>query len=201
MASASPGQPRPTLATTTGWVANGAAPQHQPPDRQQSLRNAQSECQNRVQTPRNFGLTNRKLRHLAPGSLVLFGSTVAGEFVLDTFLVVGGHRDYFVPDSADIDCPQGVQDVVLEPLRRGDPPKGAWRTELRLYEGVSYGSYSEGPYSFVPCQPWEEGSVGFPRPVIRLDSEWIKPSCFARLAPYLPHRRSSMICGMRSFGK
>ena len=145
--------------------------------------------------------TNRKLRHLAPGSLVLFGSTVAGEFVLDTFLVVGGHRDYFVPDSADIDCPQGVQDVVLEPLRRGDPPKGAWRTELRLYEGVSYGSYSEGPYSFVPCQPWEEGSAGFPRPVIRLDSEWIKPSCFARLAPYLPHRRSSMICGMRSFGK
>lgn len=124
------------------------------------------------------------MRQLAPGSLVLFGSTVAGEFVLDTLMVVGGDRDCFVPDSAAIDCPQRVQDVVLEPLRRGDPPKGAWSLDLRLYEGASYGSSPAGSFSFVPRQPWEEESVGFPRPVIRLGSKWIKQSC-------LRHARST----------
>ena len=66
---------------------------------------------------------NRKLRELAPGSIVLFGSKRRSEFVLDTVLVISDQsQPYMLGDSGHLDCDDWVRSVLFEPLSRGDPP-------------------------------------------------------------------------------
>ena len=117
--------------------------------------------------------SNRKLRELAPGSLVVFGSSLGGEFVLDTVFVVGEDAEDFTGASAgDVRCEGLVRAVVFEPLRMD--PKGA-SENFRLYWGRSYREAPSGPFSFVPCLPYGVGEYAFPRPGLRLSSRWITP--------------------------
>jgi hypothetical protein len=121
--------------------------------------------------------SNRKLRRLAPGSLILFGSKVAGQFVLDTVFVVGEvQRDFTRATATAVASEDWVKAVVLEPLN--DPIRT--QPELadqpfRLYQGRTRDERPDGPFSFVPCQPYGANS-GFARPPIRLDRRWIEPN-------------------------
>ena len=117
---------------------------------------------------------NAKLRRLRSGSVILFGSRLGPEFVLDTVFVVGtDSQDYVRGESQHIACPAWVQAVVFEPLGAGHERP----TELfRLYRGRTYSENPEGPYSFVPCRPYEVGKAAFPRPAIRLDRRWLEPN-------------------------
>jgi hypothetical protein len=117
---------------------------------------------------------NAKLRALRPGSLILFGSRLGSEFVLDTVFVVGPEgQDYVQGQSEHVSCPDWVQAVVFEPFRRSQERP----TEtFRLYRGRTYDEAPDGPFSFVPCRPYEVGKAAFPRPAIRLDRQWIEPN-------------------------
>lgn len=117
---------------------------------------------------------NRKLRELAPGSLVVFGSKLQGEFVVDTVFVVGDEAEDFTRASAsDIPCEDWVRAVVLDPLRiNSEPPN----ERFRLYRGKSYQEASDGLFSFVPCRPYADGGAGFPRPALRLHRRWLNPN-------------------------
>jgi hypothetical protein len=116
---------------------------------------------------------NGALRRLAPGSLVLFGSSLGGSFVLDTvFVVARPGIEYLRGASQHLDVPPWVRSVVFDPLgnnkdRRGEP--------LRLYEGARYDDDPTAPFSFVPCRPFGQGDPAFPRPRIALNSHWMSP--------------------------
>jgi hypothetical protein len=131
----------------------------------------------------------QKLRHLEPGSLILFGSATKiygnPEFVLDTVMVVGhsaGEPEGYTPaSSSGLACQPIVQGVVFDPLR-SDP---RWSDlELTLYRGRTYQEAPQGPFSFVPCKPCDDVSAcAFARPVIELaepspvaNSSWLNPS-------------------------
>lgn len=116
---------------------------------------------------------NRNLRALAPGSLVLFGSKLMGEFVLDTVFVVGDESQTFARGSSEtVRCDDWVRAVVFEPLRMAAGPS----TEaLRLYGGRTYDEASKCPFGFVPCLPCGSEGHAFRRPAIRLDRRWIEP--------------------------
>jgi hypothetical protein len=117
---------------------------------------------------------NRKLRELSAGSMVLFGSKLDGDFVLDTVFVVGDESQKFTRGSSEaVRCDDWVRAVVFEPLRMAAGPS----TEaLRLYRGRRYDEAPEGPFSFVPCRPWRSTESAFRRPSIRLDRHWIEPN-------------------------
>ena len=117
---------------------------------------------------------NAKLRRLAPGSIVLFGSKLGRAFVLDTVFVVGDlAEDYTRASARSLDVEDWVQAVVFEPLdTRGEPPGESFR----LYRGRTHDETPDGPFSFVPCRPIGTGDVAFARPTLRLDRRWIEPN-------------------------
>ena len=116
--------------------------------------------------------TNRKLRNLGRGSLILFGSSVGGAFVLDTVLVVAGwvehSREGFRQQLAGVTSDEHMR-ATLEPWH-------GWKSDqtLRLYIGATPANPVDGMYSFVPCRPAAGSRSGFPRPAIELDG-FIKP--------------------------
>jgi hypothetical protein len=117
---------------------------------------------------------NQKLRNLAPGSLIVFGSKVQREFALDTVFVVGDNARLFTQESAaDLDCEDWVRAVVFDPLTRS--PKLATEP-FRLYWGTPHQEVPSGPFSFVPCRPYVEGQSAFARPTLRLPRRRITPN-------------------------
>jgi hypothetical protein len=119
-------------------------------------------------------LRNGKLRRLAPGSIVLFGSKLGGRFVLDTVLVVGDGSELFTRASAgSLGYDDWVQAVVFEPL---SPPAGPPDDVFQLYAGRMHNDAPDGPFSFVPCRPYSPASATFARPAVDLDRRWINPN-------------------------
>jgi hypothetical protein len=117
-------------------------------------------------------LRNHKLRELAPGSLVLFGSRLAGQFVLDTLLVVGSSQPLDIAGSSASDWPSAEWDCIVEPLTLDPALTGL---TFRRYEGARYSGSIDEPFSFVPCLPWADDGAPFRRPAIQLDRKWITP--------------------------
>ncbi len=126
------------------------------------------------QQNKNTGPT--QLRYLERGSVILFGSFVAGAFVLDTVFVVRywiDHASHNYKSVLDGRVPHGFKEVTLNPLYlSGRSKKGcsSHESSYRLYIGATHDNPWEGMYSFFPCLPFEEGRRGFARPIIR-DSE------------------------------
>jgi hypothetical protein len=87
------------------------------------------------------------LQKLTPGSMVLFGSTIGGEFIIDTVFVV---KDFcpFSPgkppetDEAFRVCT--VESLITTGNAAADP--------FTLYRGATYEAPVNGMYSFVPCR-------------------------------------------------
>lgn len=145
---------------------------------------------------------NDQLRHLAPGSLILFGSKKPqgatpgpNEFVLDTVFVVDDNSLEFTVDESDrLDVPAWVQEAVFAALRSGEgcQPSGSEQSgasycrpgqvPLRLYRSRTLSDQPAGPFSFVPCRPWQDARTSaFSRPTIRLPERprgepWLNPN-------------------------
>lgn len=106
-----------------------------------------------------------RTQRLAAGSVILFGSGLGGEFVLDTVFV--------------IDDAQHLNGQTVKGLRESDEVFAATTLDLlfpregeesfRLYTGATPQAPVAGMFSFFPCLPFEEPPRGFPRPVVRLD--------------------------------
>jgi hypothetical protein len=107
------------------------------------------------------------LRDLAPGSLILFGSLKAGEFVLDTALVVAeGVLHNFGTWSTVLAARISPTYAVVTML---PSYQTRWPHELRLYSGATVDEPFRGLFSFAPCLPEELAPKGFARPAIRLN--------------------------------
>lgn len=115
---------------------------------------------------------NRKLRRLAPGSIIAFGSRLGGAFVLDTLFVVGEAQPYQVTSACDLDWTDAEWQCIAEPLTFDQNLAGV---ELTRYEGRRYAATRGSGFSYVPCLPWRADREGFRRPAIDLGSRWITP--------------------------
>lgn len=121
-----------------------------------------------------------QLRHLAPRSVILFGSRIDGKFALDTVFVVSDQ-----PEAEDHDAtnwkrlrqlvPPAYWDVTFRPWyehetgRCGNGCANPVSAEsFRLYWGATYDKQVNGMFSYFPCQPAEETPGGFCRPFITL---------------------------------
>ncbi len=100
-----------------------------------------------------------KLLELDPGSLVIFGSTVNGAFLLDTVFVVRARLNAYRSNEAVGDlrglAPDSFFHAVAEPVQDAarPPPRPsciAPGTLFVLYEGATPQSLVDGMFSFVP---------------------------------------------------
>lgn len=108
------------------------------------------------------------LRHLPPGSVVLFGSCSRRQFLLDTVFVTGDEfidwTDKTRPTSVHGDDEGVFQHATLDRIG-GTPSIG-----LRLYSAAMYSERERfgDLFSFVPCSVSADGRASFARPVIEL---------------------------------
>ncbi len=109
------------------------------------------------------------LQRLEPGSVILFGSTIAGEFVIDTVFVVKDDGKKFCPNNPPR-TDEGFRICVVESLRATDG-----NTSFTLYRGATYEDRINGMFSFVPCRRADAPELRFPRPPIQLDG-YINPN-------------------------
>ncbi len=106
-----------------------------------------------------------RLRDLDPGSVILFGSKLLDEFVLDTVFVVGSSELHDRATYQRLDVPDWYREVTLDTLY----PKGGASpaAQYRLYNGATFDTPVEGMYSFVPCMTLDSCRVtGFRRPAL-----------------------------------
>ena len=106
-----------------------------------------------------------RLRRLARGSLILFGSRRDGSFVLDTAFVVAGSVDHTRDDNlrtAGSRTSEVFRATTLGPMYAWDHVEAG-----RLYLGATARDPVEGMFSFAPCLPAPPVG-GFARPRIAL---------------------------------
>ena len=133
-------------------------------------------------------LSGKRIRNLARGSVVAFGSEKAGQWVLDTVLVVADFVDYTAaqaPSALAGFVPEAFLDVTGGPLADNDRDAkcgaerdtptgcgggtraGAQDSTLRLYRGATLKDPVHEMFSFFPAMH-EGENRGFPRPSIHL---------------------------------
>jgi hypothetical protein len=93
--------------------------------------------------------SQRALRQVAPGSLILFGSTLDGKFVIDTLFVIRDSSP-FIPNGFPPDIDDAFMVCTIEALRKDVKAAGRCFT---LYRGATFDTPVNGLYSFVPCRP------------------------------------------------
>jgi hypothetical protein len=105
-----------------------------------------------------------QLANLLAGSVILFGSHLAGAFVLDTVFVVASSevRSLKGPLLADQMASDTYRLATIERIYGDDPYR--WR----LYRGATPEHQTNGMFSFFPCQIAREEPFGFARPRITL---------------------------------
>jgi hypothetical protein len=118
-----------------------------------------------------------RLRHLSPGSVILFGSCKNHAFVLDTVFVVDRWIDHTRSNYRSVlagKISQVYQEVTISPMyqepcatSKSCAPAGSLET-WRLYFGASYDKPLRDMYSFFPCQLYDAKSTGFVRPRVSL---------------------------------
>ncbi|MCH7945391.1 MAG: hypothetical protein IIC73_05170 [Armatimonadetes bacterium] len=114
------------------------------------------------------------LRHLEAGSVVVFGSSKSGEWVVDTVFVVRDFIDYTFDDYRSVlrgEVPDVYWDVTLTPTFTGVGNRETW---FRLYRGATIDEPFADMFSFFPCMP-AGGDQGFARPAIDLPPEHFNP--------------------------
>jgi hypothetical protein len=119
----------------------------------------------------NTKLGPTALRRLDRGSVVLFGSHLHGEFVLDTVFVVSDWVDHHARNWREVavpEVPSQYVEVTLEPWYAAPKQKNT-AASYRLYRGASPEDPVEGMFSYFPAAIAEETPHGFARPSLRLD--------------------------------
>ena len=104
------------------------------------------------------------MQRLDLGSVLLFGGSKDGKFLLDTVIVIAKATPWSVHATHEIGDPT---------LRRVTCDSVAIfpdiTAEFTLYEGATATSPIDGMFSFTPRRPHVDGGLGFAKPAIRLD--------------------------------
>jgi|Deesub1362B_J571_1020462.scaffolds.fasta_scaffold02121_4 hypothetical protein len=109
-----------------------------------------------------------QLRNLSRGSVILFGSCVNQNFVLDTVFVVNdwiNHNKNNYKNVLKGKISEVYADVTLSPLYQ---ELSAESKSYRLYFGATFYSPLKGMFSFFPCLPCDDNPKGFARPIIKI---------------------------------
>ena len=119
-------------------------------------------CQQHTAHHHPDGARETFLRRLLPGSLILFGSSVAGRFVLDTAFLTHDSRDYPNAEFATLKgfVPAPYYGVSLYTQAAGNLSCDSFR----LYRGTTPADGIGEAFSFTPCRPF--AGVGFRRPTL-----------------------------------
>ena len=104
------------------------------------------------------------LQRLDEGSIILFGSSCAGRFVLDTLFVVGEVAATYTPFDGGLDVEPIFQLCTLGSLAADDTATAS----LTLFRGATPTKPIDGMFSFVPCRRANENPRRFERPPISL---------------------------------
>jgi hypothetical protein len=113
----------------------------------------------------NPGGTPSALQRLPVGSTILFGSSRAGAFVLDTVFVVGDIVTRYRPVDGIADASDAFRICTIESLAAD--PSDYSRTTFTLFRGATPDAPVNGTFSFVPCRRWSEPDDSrFARPAI-----------------------------------
>lgn len=110
------------------------------------------------------------LRSLERGDVVLFGSQLSGDFVLDTVLVIAERFTYHLPNWRS-GIPRrvrrkSVEIATLGPLAALSPATCTNAGPFSLYVGATPDDPVDGRFSFVPGQLIQGTPTAFKRPVI-----------------------------------
>lgn len=103
-------------------------------------------------------LSQRALRELPAGSVILFGSSLGDYFVLDTCFVVASsapmvHVDRYLDEAFEVCTVASLSDDI----------RGFW-----VHHGATARDRVGGMFSFVPCAVSDGIATRFPRPIIEL---------------------------------
>lgn len=129
-----------------------------------------------------------QMSHLDKGSVILFGSCLGRQFVLDTVFVVKDYIDY-QPQKAMAELKRHVPRVFIETVLNtfdaevcrnsltlqncvpSAPPSDFKEFLNRLYIGVTHNERDQfgGMFSYVPCNTRTSALTGFARPTIKID--------------------------------
>jgi hypothetical protein len=113
------------------------------------------------------------------GSVILFGSSRDGEFVLDTVFVVADVVVQFRPLDGVPGASRAFNVCTARSLA-AEPPHISQGT-FTLFRGATPQQRVNGMFSFVPCRRWATGGCRFARPAVRLSGiinplSWQAPS-------------------------
>jgi hypothetical protein len=105
------------------------------------------------------------------GSLVLFGSHLDGQFVLDTVFVVGSRTSFIVGEPGELyeDISPAFRVATLDPLSNNARLRGL---TAQLYRAVAY--CDDGRHDMYSFAPARADGARFSRPVLRR-SRFINP--------------------------
>lgn len=110
------------------------------------------------------------MQRLGRGSVICFGSTIAGQFCLDTVFVVDSAEPWQPRDAASVDT-----DAAFRACTVGALAATPWRdVGFTLYRGATIEDPVAGMFSFVPARPADAGDPRFARPAI--SGEYINPA-------------------------
>jgi hypothetical protein len=102
------------------------------------------------------------LRKLHPGSVIFFGSTISGKFVLDTVFVVAKSRPFTPRNPPNVD--EAFRVCTIDSLITMD----AADDNFTLYDAATLEKPLNGMFSFVPCRRANADNYRFARPVLNL---------------------------------
>lgn len=104
------------------------------------------------------------MQNLAPGSVICFGSTIKGDFCVDTVFVVASHRAWS-PAASEEALGDAFQTCTANALVSNPGP----HLQTTLYLGATHDNPVNGMYSFVPAQRDDSPCRRFERPSIHLE--------------------------------
>lgn len=109
---------------------------------------------------------------LTRGSVICFGSTTAGEFCLDTVLVVDSAEPWIATNTADINADEAFVTCTAESVATSPRDRNL---RFMLYRGATFDQPVDGMFSFVPARRADAKDPRFARPAIDLP-ELINPA-------------------------
>ena len=114
--------------------------------------------------------TPTALQKLKPGSVISFGSTISGKFVVDTVFVVAGSKAY-TPRN-----PPATEEAFRYCTLQSITCEDNFDLSYTLYQGATLENPYSDMYSFVPCRRYDCSDYRVARPTLQLPPQY-KLSC------------------------
>jgi hypothetical protein len=112
------------------------------------------------------------MKKLTIGSVICFGSTIGGQFCVDTVFVVGSSKEWRPRDATPSDVDEAFITCTAGSLASHVNTSDQ---RLTLYRGATFEDPVEGMFSFVPARLTDDEDPRFERPAIHIP-DFINPA-------------------------